>query len=376
MNLPWQITFLILILTGFNLKAQFFPELEGANLEEAIVAEFKPNFVEMYTPARVILYGDIYNINDTVHTLYSGHTLYLPPTEEYPIQFLAMDARPDGINAEHIYPRSKGARPENGNAFSDMHNLAPSRWEVNEARSNFAFAEVLDTDTDRWYYKDMVLNNANSLSNEEIKLYSEVDDLGDNFGFFEPREAVKGDVARSVFYFYTMYRDEAMSADPNFFDDMKEDLCTWHMDDPVDELESYRNDRKALYQDNKVNPFIADCSLANRLYCPDNPPNCKDFSTSTEEIVLNINEDEFDPKIKILPNPNNGIFKLDISNIKPGIFSLLIFDISGKKLYDITEELDYFNTINMWNVQDGLYILHLINHHSGRKYSNTFEVIK
>ncbi len=367
--------FVLIVLTVMTTEAQemIHPDLMGSRLEQAVVEDYKPNFVEMYSRAREILYTEIYNIDDSVHTIYTDHTLYLPPSEEYPIQFLAMNAQPNGINAEHIYPRSKGARETNGNAFSDMHNLAPCRWEVNEARSNFAFAEILDTDTDQWFYKDTKLSNPDELSNEEIQKYSEVDVYPNNFGYFEPREEVKGDIARAVFYFYTMYREAALEADPDFFEDMKADLCEWQANDPVDELELSRTQAIAVYQDGKANPFVADCTLASRMYCENNPPNCQDLSTSTIETSLDLAED-FDPQIQVLPNPNEGIFKLDISNIKPHNYSLRIFDQSGKKMYDINERLDYFNTINMWNVKEGLYFVHLINHDTGKKYSTTFSI--
>ena len=36
---------------------------------------------------------------------------------------------------------------------------------------------------------------------------------------FEPREEVKGDIARAIFYFYTMY---SIVADDDFFENQKE----------------------------------------------------------------------------------------------------------------------------------------------------------
>ena len=48
-----------------------------------------------------------------------------------------------------------------------------------------------------------------------------------NAGKFEPRESVKGDIASAVFYFYTMYQEEANEADFEFFESMKEVLISW-----------------------------------------------------------------------------------------------------------------------------------------------------
>ena len=375
MNQRW-LTLLLTLVCGYTYAQNtIFPDLEGNQLWSAVVDEYKPRFVELYTPAREILYTEIFNIHDTVHTIYTDHQVYLPPSEEYPINYVALNGTANGISAEHIYPRSKGAKEEYGNAFSDMHNLAPARWEVNEARSNFYFAEILDTQTDAWFYRDQKLTNTSSLSNESIKNYSEVDIYPNNFGYFEPRESVKGDIARSVFYFYTMYRTEAIESDSTFFKNMREDLCQWHHQDPVDDTEWNRTVKISSYQDDKMNPFILDCGLANRLYCPENPPSCQDLSTTTIETEFQIKE-QFEPIIKILPNPNNGIFKLDISNIVPKNYTLEVFDVSGKLIYSISEKLDYFNTINMWNVKNGLYFVHLTELCTGKKYSDAFTVIR
>ena len=357
------------------ITAQLLSEFEGQELFDAVVEEYKPNFVEVYSAAREHMYRDIYNVNDSVYTLYSGHKLYLPPEEELPIQFLAMGAASNGINAEHIYPRSKGAREEYGNAFSDLHNLAPARWEVNEARANFAFAEIDDDITDCWFYKEDKVRTINELSDNMIHKYAEVEGLGQSFGEFEPREDVKGDVARSVFYFYTMYRSEAVRDDPNYFHQMRSDLCSWHNADPVDQTEMDRNLKKAAIQDGKANPFILDCTLVNRMYCQEYEISaCSNLVTSVDDIDQN--GEELNPKVKIYPNPSRGIFTLDISNISPGKYKVDIYALSGQLIYSLNENLDYFNSINMWNAKSGSHIIHLTNHETGRKYSGLFEIVK
>ncbi len=366
---------LIFVSLSISVNAQLFADLEGEDLFVATVESYKPNFVETYSRARTMMYTEIYNEGDSVHTLYSGHKLYLPPSENLPIQYMASGGQPNGINAEHIYPRSKGAKEEYGNAFSDLHNLAPARWEVNGARSNFAFGEVSDDKTDCWFYRSEKEINAEELSTESIDKYSEVDDMGFNRGLFEPREEVKGDVARSVFYFYTMYRDEALKEDPEFFGKMREDLCSWHNADAVDELEMDRNLMKAMVQDGKANPFVMDCTLANRMYCPEYDTNtCNNLTTAVDQTF--VTGEELEPAIKIYPNPNNGIFTLDISKITPGNYQVDIYFLSGTLIYSLQERLDYFNSINMWNAKSGLHILHLTNRDTGRKYSGLFEVIK
>ena len=132
---------------------------------------------------------------------------------------------------------------------------------------------------------------------------------------------------------------------------------------------------KGIVQDGKANPFVLDCTLANRLYCPTFESNaCANLTTAVDESLLG--GDELSPKVKIYPNPNNGIFTLDISSIQPGNYRLNIYLLSGQLLYSLSEKLDYFNTINMWNAQKGMHIIQLINVDTGRKYSGTFTVVK
>ncbi|MDV7400839.1 endonuclease, partial [Arthrospira platensis SPKY1] len=84
---------------------------------------------------------------------------------------------------------------------------------------------------------------------------------------FEPREAVKGAIARAMFYFYTMYREEADAADPDFFRQQVQTLCQWHRQAPPDARELARTRAIARHQDGKPNPFVLDASLAERAFC-------------------------------------------------------------------------------------------------------------
>ena len=96
-------------------------------------------------------------------------------------------------------------------------------------------------DSDCWFYKTRKVDGADRSAITDPSQFAELDRIASNFGIFEPREEAKGDIARSVFYFYTMYREEAIEADSDFFDDMREDLCTWHNEDAVSEEEMDRN---------------------------------------------------------------------------------------------------------------------------------------
>ncbi|PHN03352.1 endonuclease [Flavilitoribacter nigricans] len=246
--------------SGVHAQTSVFPALGGEELLDSLVSTYKPASGLNYGNARDTLYGRILNQNDSLVCIYTGYRIYLPPGLDPTMA--AFDA---GINTEHAYPRSKGA--EEDMARSDMHHLFPSRVDVNSDRGDLPFGEVPDPQTTAWYYLD---RKQSATPTDNIDAYSE---LGN--GQFEVRENSKGDIARAMFYFYTMYRTEAELADRDFFPDQKNTLCDWHVLDPVDQQEWDRNAAIAAYQDNKPNPYILDCTLAYRAFCPERtPPAC------------------------------------------------------------------------------------------------------
>jgi endonuclease I len=253
----------LLIFTQTNLTAQghlpVFPEDEGRVLLTKLEEEFRPRRVLSYKDAREYMYRELYNVNDSVTCVYSGHKVFLDQKTGDAVAYLYRNGDKDGINCEHTFPQSYGAK--DGFARSDMHHLYPTRIEVNTARSNSIYAEIDDADTEVWYYQNRAETDIPSIG---IDLYSEKTKSA-----FEPREDHKGNVARAMFYFATIYRDQADTA---WFADQITDLCRWHELDPVDRDEWERNERIAEIQDGKLNPFILDCTLAYRSYCADMPP--------------------------------------------------------------------------------------------------------
>ena len=209
--------------------------------------------------ARDSLYAPIYNNQGFVEGVYSGFRATVPPDAEDP-SGVAFEA---GLNAEHLWPQSKGSGTEP--ALSDLHILAPTRAEVNSARCNYPYAEIDDAETERWFRDDAVQMSPPPESDRDA--YSEVvgSDCGNPSpnGRFEPRESVKGNVARAVFYFVTVYPNRA---DLAFYEAQKDDLLAWHRQDPVDATEMRRNLIQASFQGNVLNPFVVDSTLADRAY--------------------------------------------------------------------------------------------------------------
>ena len=134
-----------------------------------------------------------------------------------------------GFNAEHTWPQSKGAV---GAAKADLHHLFPTDCDANSKRGSFPFGEVA---TVQW---------------EEGGSKLGLDAQGRRV--FEPRDEQKGNTARALFYFYTVYGQRASLE--NFRIEEKT-LLAWHKADPVNELERDRNDAVYSYQGNR-NPFV------------------------------------------------------------------------------------------------------------------------
>ena len=250
------VVFLLFLNTLYSQDGTIFPDTYGEELILDLQSAYKPATVQSYDNARDIMFGEIDNHNDNVTCVYTGLTIYIDPTADP-----SSDAYNKDMNTEHTWPQSMGA--DVGNAHSDMHHLYPVRIEANSSRGNSAFADINDASTDTWWRLDY---SQSYIPTQYINEYSEKDNDADRF---EPREDHKGNAARSMFYFYTMYRDQA---DADFFESQKETLRSWNLQDAPDSREEQRNSDVAAYQSGKENPFILDTTLVRRAFFADGPP--------------------------------------------------------------------------------------------------------
>ena len=221
----------------------------GQAVLQCVQNGYSPTGTLGYGPARDVMYRDIDSgPGGELEGIYSGYAITLTPGVDP-----SEDAFAKGINAEHVFPQSKGAGVEPQR--SDIHNLYPAREEVNSARGNLPFGESPDASTDTWYRGSVTQS---TIPQTEIDTYSER--LGQSV--WEPREAREGDIARAVFYFYAIYPGPA---DDTFFDGMAAQLLSWHQSDPVTQAERDRSAAIAAEQGNE-NPFVLDETLAGRAF--------------------------------------------------------------------------------------------------------------
>ncbi|MEH2163899.1 MAG: endonuclease [Nostoc sp.] len=232
-------------------SAIILPQLSKVALVEELAKEYTPSKTLNYDRARDEMFGIVDNKAGIVTDIYASYQIRLNGNGD-PSQ----EADKLGLNTEHVWPQSKGA--DNGNAKSDLHHLFPAREDINSERGNKPFDDIADTKTKKWYRNDSVQSTIPSRAIDEFS------ELGS--AKFEPREKVKGDIARAVFYFYTIYRNQAEKVDRNYFQNQRQTLCKWNQQDLPDITEIERSRAIAKFQGND-NPFVLDVTLAERAYC-------------------------------------------------------------------------------------------------------------
>ena len=159
----------------------------------------------------------------------------------------------DNWNREHVWPKSHGFSASSLEAYTDIHHLRPTDISVNSSRGN------LDFDNSDSPLSEAPANRVDSDS-------------------FEPRDAVKGDVARMVFYMDTRYEGSDATPDLRVVDRLTSvgdseigrlcRLIEWHTADPVDATEQNRHNRIYEYQGNR-NPFVDHPEWVDLLFSAD-----------------------------------------------------------------------------------------------------------
>lgn len=222
-----------------------------------------------------------------------------------------------GWNREHVWPKSdsNGLWGTDGGG-SDLHHIRPAEKDLNNSRGNKLYGEVGSNGTEEYTSVSNVLGGYSSGNT------------------FEPLDNVKGDVARIVMYVYSHYNNYANvhgttngSNGGGFFGKLnftyimsagneeaaQKMLLDWNKLDPVDEIETYRNDAVYQIQGNR-NPFIDHPEYADAIWGdgsttidpdpdPDPSDTLKGLSISAARITLNIGGTH---DLTVTPNPVNA----------------------------------------------------------------------
>lgn len=289
---------------------EILPGLMEDELITAIQDEYSVTNSLGYNTAREKMYAILDNKDGNLSGVYTGFTIQVAPNENT----VRSEAYNKGINTEHTWPQ--GLFDSDNPMVSDIHHLFPTKIDVNGARGSLPFGEIDDTQTDTWYYNT---TSTSSIPSVDIDLYSEL--LSNER--FEPREDHKGNVARAMFYFWTVYQERSNVADDaSFFEGMKEVLYDWHKLDPADEAELARSNGAAEFQGN-INPFVHDASLVARAYFPNDVSISEDQQPMAFELKQNY------------PNPFNPSTTISFVLDTSSEISLSVYDVMGRKVADL-----------------------------------------
>jgi len=204
----------------------------------------------------------------------------------------------DDWNREHVWAKSHGDFGNNPPAGPDAHHIRPTDASVNSSRGNLDF------------------DNGGQQHNEAPGCYFDDDS-------WEPRDEVKGDVARMIFYMDVRYDGSDGVSDLEVIDEVDtypnaehgklSTLLEWHLQDLPDDFELNRNEVIYGYQENR-NPFIDHPEFATAIW--GDPTNVEDL----EEIP-----------VKVYPVPTVNRLNVKMSSSQKDL-QAVVYGITGQML--------------------------------------------
>lgn len=225
--------------SGYYNKAQ---GLTGSELKDSLYQIIKGHTTFPYTSSSTDVW-DILQVTDQDPNN-SQNVLLLYTGRSEPKSNMASGANASNQNywnREHVWAKSHGGFNNSSTPGTDVHHLRPTDQSVNADRGNLDF------------------DNGGTTHPEATGCKYDSDS-------WEPRDAVKGDVARMIFYMATRYEGENGEPDLEVndltgngfipFHGKLTTLVQWHNQDTVDAFERNRNNViYNSYQGNR-NPYI------------------------------------------------------------------------------------------------------------------------
>lgn len=240
-----------------------------------------------------------------------------------------------GWNREHVWAKSRGDFGTSAGPGTDVHHLRAADISTNSARSNKNFnycnQQYIDGDGPTESY-----NCTNEFS-------------------WEPRDDVKGDVARMLFYMATRYEGQNGEPDLELTNVLQSEsssaplhglldvILEWHKLDPVSDLERIRNDIIYTYQQNR-NPFIDHPEYPDLIW----------FNKVTAIVQLKFYQ------IKTYPNPVEDQFVIEINGLDDKDISAKLFDKQAKLIFSLNGDINKTANVieeKVENLLPGFYFL-------------------
>jgi endonuclease I len=245
-------------------------------------------------------------------------------------------------NREHVWAKSHGDFGDSPPCGTDLHHMKPEDASVNSDRGNKDF------------------DNGGVQHPEATGCYYDSDS-------WEPRDEVKGDVARMIFYMEVRYEGDNGEPDLEVVDWVNSApepehgkysaLYQWHQDDPPDAFEINRNNVIYSYQDNR-NPFIDHPEYLILIYDPTNAVNDVYYNSFT-----------------IYPNPASEKISIKTPSLSflSGVIS--ICDIRGQEVFKRSLTLCCeTENIDVSHLYEGFYFLILYT--ENQVLSSKFQIIR
>lgn len=303
--------------------------LSGAALKQAL-----QNIIADSQVVRKHNYGDVVAIlKEADHHPKNRNQVWLMyvETPRAKLDFQESGSNVGKWNREHIYPQSRGGFT---NATSDI----PDGINVYDSTSAFDIGAG-HADAHSLRAEDGPENS--SRGNRDYC-------PGDYMGPAGTQNSWRGDVARALFYMGVRYQALSLvSGNPadatvGQLGDL-DSLLAWHVSDPPDDFEMYRNNYIYTWQMNR-NPFIDMPSLAQYIYGNNQGqtwqnPNAIGLSTL--------------PEITIFPNPAQ--YQINVLGL-PGEFSWELYNLFGQR---VSHGNGFKQSTIPLNLPAGLYTLKL-----------------
>ena len=305
--------------------------LTGESLKTALYNIIKDHKTFPYTSSTTTDVWDILKKTDqdTIDTtkvilLYTGWTM------EAAIEY----DDGNGWNREHVWAKSHGDFGTDEGPGTDVHALRPCDITVNTARWNYDFAEGGEI-----YVDDDGTTECRYTSNS-----------------WEPRNEVKGDVARMIFYMATRYEGDNgepdleivdyVNSSPNYepLHGKLSDLYKWHLQDTVSDWERRRNDIIYYnYQGNR-NPYIDHPEFVEKIWGD----------------IVSIEKQISELQTTIYPNPFSDFIEINIDSKYLGkTFDVSLYNIMGKKVISLKSDSLKIKLASSF-LEPGAYILKII----------------
>lgn len=235
----------------------------------------------------------------------------------------------NGWNREHVWAKSHGDFGTSAPAGTDIHHLRPADVTVNSKRGS------LDFDNGGTLYTDDDGPTECRYDNDS----------------WEPRDEVKGDVARMMYYMVVRYEGDDTSYDLELVDYIpsspgneplfgkQSTLYQWHQQDSVSDWERRRNDRiDANWQHNR-NPFIDYPQFAARMPSVSGEALVEEPEIAVAPLSVDMGEIPFTTRaVYSIALINTGNQTLDISSIQS---TNTDFTVDKSSMSLTPEEYDY-----------------------------------